>query len=105
MRYWSTTSPAGCVHVRVMVVGSGEELLKAVGEDGIITTTTKQSHITIVLQYYVCVFTSASDSITSVSLVTGTGETALSVGTGSCRFRGTVVSTHSTLIDIYIINY
>ena len=34
MRYWSTTSPAGCVQVRVMVVGSGEELLKAVGVDG-----------------------------------------------------------------------
>ena len=40
MRYWSTTSPAGCVQVRVMVVGSGEELLKAVGEDGMITITT-----------------------------------------------------------------
>ena len=78
------------------MVGSGEELLKAVGEDGIITG--EQSHIIIVISYYMCVFTSASDSITSVSLVTCTGETALSVGTSS--FRGTVVNTHSTLINI-----
>ena len=78
------------------MVGSGEELLKAVGEDGIITG--EQSHVTIVISYYTSVFTSASDSITSVSLITGTGETALSVGTGS--FRGTVVNTESTLINI-----
>ena len=81
------------------MVGSGEELLKAVGEDGIITT--EQSHMTIVLNITCDVFTSASESISIVSLVTGTGETTLSVSTGS--FRGTVVSTHSTLIDICVL--
>ena len=78
------------------MVGSGEELLKAVGDDR--TITGEQSHIIIVISYCVCAFTSASDSIPSVSLITGTGETTLSVGTGS--FRGTVVNIHSTLIDI-----
>ena len=52
MRYWLTTSPAGCVQVRLMVVGSGEELLKSVGEDGIITAE-QRSHDNSAIELHV----------------------------------------------------
>ena len=46
------------------------------------------------------VLTHACDPISSVSLVTGTGEATRSVGTGSIGVA--VISNRSTLVNIYI---
>ena len=94
----STTSPGGCVQVRSMVVLVLKVDRRLAGVEARMTgewISAKAVHV-----YSWMSLTHAYDPISSVSLVTGTGEATRSVGTGSISTT-VVITRRSTLIKIY----